>query len=296
MKILMTGGTGLIGSHFIKRYSQYRYTVLTRSPDKARSLLPDDVALIDSLDTLANLNDFDAVINLAGEPIIGRRWGDQQKQRMCHSRWDLTEKIVELIKASEQSPKVFLSGSAVGIYGDGGTRTISESESIEVVDFPTKLCQKWENIARQGASETTRVALLRTGIVLSTQGGALEKMLPAFRLNVGGKLGDGEQFMAWVHIDDMVGAIDYLLKNDACTEAFNMCAPEPVSNAEFTSTLANALNRVAIFTVPKFALKLALGEASQLLLDSQRVVPQRLQEAGYEFKYPQLREALKDIV
>lgn len=295
MKIFVTGGTGLIGSNFIKRYPQYNYTVLTRSERKARKTLGESVELLGSLDRVEHLNDYDAVINLAGEPIVGKRWSEEQKKIICNSRWQTTQKLVDLIHASSNPPDVFLSGSAVGIYGDRGNEKISEDAIISANDFPSMLCEKWEAIALS-AEPKTRVVLCRTGIVLDKNAGALEKMLLPFKMCLGGPFGDGKQYMPWIHINDMVRGIEFLLTHNQCKLAYNMAAPEPVTNNEFTRSLAQTLNRVAIFFIPELALKVMLGEASKLLLDSQRAVPIKLEGDNFHFDHAQLKTALAEIL
>lgn len=295
MKILITGATGLIGRNFIRRFHQYQYVALCRNPRAARTLLGSNVELIQSLDELNNLDGFDAVINLAGEPIVGKRWSPKQKLLITDSRLVTTQKIVQLIEQSSQAPTTFISGSAIGIYGINCPAGTHERSPIDASDFAANLCVEWEQVARQ-AAELTRVVNLRTGIVLSTQGGALQKMLPAFRLNAGGRLGNGQQMMSWIHIEDMCAAINYILHHQTITGPVNMVAPNAVTNAQFTEILAKELNRVALIPAPAFALKLALGEAASLLLGSQQVEPVVLNGAGFEFKYATLSSALKNLI
>lgn len=295
MKILMTGGTGLIGHRFIQRYPEHEYTVLTRSPEKAKKKLPNTVALLDSLSTLENLDGFDGVINLAGEPIVDKRWTEHQKQAIRDSRWSVTQQLVDLFRLSKTPPSVFLSGSAIGIYGDHGDFVVTERDTSTTLDFAASLCQRWEAIAKE-AEPYTRVVHLRTGIVLDPKGGALAKMLTPFKLCLGGRLGNGRQFMSWIHIQDMVGGIAFLLNNKESSGAFNMVAPEPVTNQQFTEALAAALNRMAVLPVPSFMLKLMLGESSRLLLGSQRVNPDALISQSYSFQFPDLNAALTDLL
>lgn len=295
MNILMTGGTGLIGRAFIPAHEQHQFTVVTRSPEAAAEKLPTGVLLLEGLHKLKNLDQFDAVINLAGEPIIGKRWSPAQKRRICESRWQTTEDLVELFEKSERPPEVFLSGSAVGVYGNQGDAKLTEAHPTVDSDFASELCSHWETIAKR-ANPYTRVILLRTGIVLATEGGALAKMLLPFRCFLGGKLGQGSQYMSWIHITDMVNAINQLLSNQSIAGAVNLTAPTPVTNEEFTRQLAEALNRIAFLPAPEFALELLLGEASCLLLDSQRVIPEKLLHSGYNFEYPNLAAALADLL
>jgi uncharacterized protein (TIGR01777 family) len=295
MKILLTGGTGLLGQCFIKEFGDYQFTVLTRSCSKAKTLLPETVTLIDSLDRLQNLDEFDAVINLAGEAIIDKRWSEQQKNVICQSRWKISQQLVDLFSVSLKPPAVFLSGSAVGIYGDRGSEIISESAALQENDFATRLCIRWEEIAKQ-ASPFTRVIFLRTGIVLALQGGALQKMLLPFKLCLGGRIATGQQYMSWIHYLDHINAMDFLLKNESLTGAVNLVAPEPKTNQDFTKTLATSLHRPAILPAPKKLLQLLLGESSSLLLDSQRIVPQALLDKGFKFSFSTLESAFRDLL
>ncbi len=296
MNILITGGTGLIGNAFIHQYcAQYQFTVLSRSPLQAKKQLPADVIIIDTLSSLSDLNDFDAVINLAGEPIIDKRWSKQQKQIICDSRWVITQQLVDLFKVSNTPPTVFLSGSAIGVYGNQGNVEIDESYPVDANDFPSQVCERWEKIAQQ-AEPHTRTIYLRTGIVLSPQGGALKKMLLPFKCGLGGKVGNGQQYMSWIHYQDMISAMDYVLNEQRISGAVNMVAPVPETNQVFSKLLAKALNRIAILPVPKPALKYLLGESSCLLLDSQKVLPKKLLESGFVFSAPSLQLALADML
>jgi uncharacterized protein (TIGR01777 family) len=295
MKILLTGGTGLLGQCFVQEFGDYQFTVLTRSCSKAKSLFPETVTLIDSLDRLQNLDEFDAVINLAGEAIIDKRWSEQQKNVICQSRWKISQQLVDLFSVSLKPPAVFLSGSAVGIYGDRGSEIISESAVLQENDFATRLCIRWEEIAKQ-ATPFTRVVFLRTGIVLALQGGALQKMLLPFKLCLGGRIATGQQYMSWIHYLDHINAMDFLLKNESLAGAVNLVAPEPKTNQDFTKALATSLHRPAIIPAPKKILQLLLGESSSLLLDSQRIVPQALLDKGFKFSFSSLESALGDLL
>lgn len=295
MKILITGGSGLIGRAFIETFSEYHFTVLSRTVDKAMGLLPANVVVIETLSELQNLDHFDAVINLAGEPIIDKRWSNRQKQRICQSRWQITRQLVDLFKCSQEPPQVFLSGSAIGAYGPGGDRTLTEDTAVHRQDFPTRVCLEWEQIATE-AQPYTRVLLLRTGIVLSAEGGALSKMLLPFKLGLGGRLGSGQQYMSWIHRHDHIQAINHLIHQKDIAGVVNLVAPEPVRNIEFTRTLAAALGRFAIFPLPAVVLKILLGESSCLLLDSQKVIPEVLLNSGFSFAFPTLEAALSDLL
>ena len=295
MKILMTGGTGLIGREFIEKFNdEHFFTVLSRTPNKAKSLLGKDIDTIGSITDIQDIGIFDAVINLAGEPIADKRWTGTQKEKICKSRWEITADLVEKINASEQPPKVFISGSAIGYYGNKGDKIVSENTTPNK-EFTYELCKKWEDIANSVKNEITRVVTLRTGVVLTSQGGALDKMALPFKLGVGGTLGSGCQYLSWIHLDDMVNAISFLLTNEDCAGPFNLTAPEPVTNRHFSKTLAKVLHRPCLFNVPSFVMTIVMGEASTMILEGQRVIPHNLLNMGFHFEYSGLNEALGDI-
>ncbi|KUJ00243.1 TIGR01777 family oxidoreductase [Vibrio sp. MEBiC08052] len=302
MKILITGGSGLIGKELIKQLitHEHEIVVLTRSEKQTREKLNHlnhyPLELITSLDNLHDLNHFDAVINLAGEPIANRRWTDAQKQAICQSRWQITEKLVELIHASSSPPSVFISGSAVGFYGDQQDHPIDESLQVQSHEFSHSVCVTWENIAKKAESENTRVCLLRTGVVLSSDGGALQKMLLPYRFGCGGPIGSGNQYLPWIHIHDMVQGILFLLATTYAHGPFNLCAPHPVPNKIFSKTLAKTLHRPHVMSVPAWAIRLLMGESAALLLDSTRAKPKKLTELGFKFQYSHLEPALKQVL
>lgn len=300
----MTGGTGLIGQAFIRHFQGHQFTVLTRSVSNqaaklsvfnSTSAMPVTVDFINTLEHLDNLDGFEAVINLVGEPIIDKRWSAQQKHIICQSRWLVTQQLVDLFAISQTPPAVFLSGSAIGIYGDRGDQMVTEDSPVEVTDFASQLCLNWEQIALS-AAPYTRVVLLRTGIVLTAAGGALGKMLLPFKCCLGGPIGGGKQFMSWIHYQDHISAMQHALLENSISGAVNLVAPEAQRNSVFTQTLAKSLNRVAVFPLPKKILQVLLGESSCLLLDSQRIVPQKLLKNGFEFKFHSLRLALDNLL
>lgn len=296
MKILITGGTGLIGRHLIPRLleSGHSVIVVTRSPDKARQQLDARVEFWKGLNARSTLDGIDAVINLAGEPIADKRWTDEQKQRLCNSRWQITQKLVDLFAASDQPPRVLISGSAAGYYGDLGEVVVTEEEPPHN-EFTHKLCARWEQIACGAQSDTTRVCLLRTGVVLAPKGGILGKMVPPFKLGLGGPMGNGRQYLAWIHIDDMVNGILWLLDNDL-RGPFNLVSPYPVRNEQFAHALGHALHRPAVLRAPAMAVKLLMGESSVLVLGGQRALPKRLEDSGFAFRWYDLEEALADVL
>lgn len=297
MRILITGGTGLIGRHLcaVLLAQGHELTVLSRRPKTVAPKCGNSVRAMASLDEWTPERTFDAVINLAGEPIVDAYWSVKRKQVLLDSRVRLTEKLVQRIAGAQQKPAVLLSGSAVGYYGNGGDTVLDEAMAAGH-DFPAELCASWEKAARAAEQSGVRVCLLRTGLVLSKQGGLLGRMLLPFKLAMGARLGDGKQWMSWVHIDDYVAMVLRLLNDDSLNGAFNMTAPAPATNAEFTRTLAQTLHRPALFVAPSFALKLAMGERACLLLEGQRVLPKRLESSNFQFAHPRLEGALHDLL
>ncbi len=300
MKILLTGGTGFIGSELLKLLTTHHVVLLTRSPQKAKQHLNHadvgNIEYIDSLEKLADLNHIDAIINLAGEPIADKRWTKTQKEKICKSRWQITKQIVELIHASTKPPAVFISGSAVGYYGDQQEHPFDECLHVNNEEFPHLVCERWEQIAKRAESENTRVCLLRTGVVLGTNGGALAKMMLPYKLGLGGPLGSGKQYMPWIHILDMVRAIMYLLNTPHAHGAFNLCAPHPVTNQTFSQTLAKTLKRPHILFTPKWVMETVMGESACLLFDSIRAKPKKLTELDFQFSYSRIEPALKHLL
>ncbi|HAU93066.1 MAG TPA: TIGR01777 family protein [Alteromonas sp.] len=291
MQIFITGGTGLIGKHLITRLApEHDITVLSRSESKARAALPAAVTVIENLDSIANFDDYDVIINLAGEPIADKRWTSQQKHQICQSRWQITTALVTKINASATPPHTFISGSAIGYYGRQGDKPVTENNTEPHQEFTHEVCQRWEQIA-ETVKQNCRVCLLRTGVVLAAEGGALEKMRLPFKLGLGGPIGSGEQYMSWIHLDDMVEGICFLMDHFQCSGPFNLTAPQPVTNKAFVSAFANALNRPAFMPMPGFALKVIMGEAADMLLTGQRVIPQKLLDAGFEFKFDSVEQA-----
>jgi uncharacterized protein (TIGR01777 family) len=287
--VLLTGGTGLIGRHLVhKLKDRYKLTVISRDPKRAYRLLGEQITAV-TLEDLAGVDDYDIIINLAGEPIADKRWTDAQKERICRSRWDITERLVNLINSALTPPEAFISGSAIGYYGRQDDTSISEDFTDFHEEFSRDICAKWEEIANKA---NTRVCILRTGVVLADDGGALVKMLMPFRLGLGGPIGDGKQFMSWIHIEDMVRGIEFLMNNSECSGPFNFTSPKPASNAFFAHKLCKRLERPCIFTTPNFAIKLLMGESSDLVIHGQKVIPTRLETAGFHFSYPILVDAL----
>ncbi|MFY0992136.1 TIGR01777 family oxidoreductase [Halomonas sp. C05BenzN] len=300
MRVLVTGGSGFVGQRLCQRLEEagHRLLVVSREPGQVRDRLPSGTdirrSVLDFVDTPP-----DAIVNLAGESIAARRWSDDQKKRLIDSRVNITRDLVilceQLASAGKRAPGVMVSGSALGYYGDQGDREVTE-ETPPHDEFAHRLCKRWEDVASEAVDFGTRVALLRTGLVLDAGGGSLQKMLPPFKLGLGGRFGDGSQFMPWIHREDLVRAILFLLDNGELEGPFNGSAPHPVTNAEFTRVLAKQLGRPAIIPVPAIVLETAFGEMSRLLLTGADMRPKRLLEAGFEFRFPALDEALADIL
>ncbi|MFZ6849666.1 TIGR01777 family oxidoreductase [Undibacterium sp. RuRC25W] len=297
MQILITGGTGLIGRRLCAALiaGGHELTVLSRRPQQVAQLCGNNVKPMSSLDEYLPDSRFDAVINLVGEPIVDARWTERRKQLLRQSRIELTEALLQKIHQARYRPKVFLSGSAIGFYGDGGDVLLSE-QSAAGGDFGAHLCVDWEAAAMTAASLGLRTCILRTGLVLDSAGGMLKKMRLPFSLGLGARIGHGRQWMSWIHIQDYIAIVLFLLEHENAAGCFNMVAPEPVTNRQFTRLLGKALHRPAIFVAPALLLKLAMGEMSELLLGGQRVVPAKIQTLGYVFRYPSLLPALTDLL
>ncbi|MFH8135157.1 TIGR01777 family oxidoreductase [Pantoea osteomyelitidis] len=297
MHILLTGGTGLIGRHLIPRLLLlgHQISVVTRDVASARDKLDARVSLWSGLAQQHDLNGIDAVINLAGEPIADKRWTAQHKQQLCESRWQITERIASLINASSAPPAVLISGSATGFYGDTGDLVMTEEDPGHE-EFTHTLCARWEQLALSAQSARTRVCLLRTGVVLAKEGGALSKMKLPFKMGIGGPIGSGKQYMPWIHIDDMVNAILWLLDNENLHGPFNMVSPYAVRNEQFAAMLGHAMHRPAFMRTPASAIKMMMGESAVLVLGGQHVLPKRLEASGFGFRWYQLDEALADVV
>lgn len=295
--ILITGGTGFIGQKLCHslNHNDFQLTVLSRqSPEDVKTLCG-RVEPIASLEALRDHPGFDAIINLAGEGIADRRWSEHRKQQLRDSRIALTRQLVELAETWESPPKVLVSGSAVGFYGDQGQQAVTE-QTAPHDEFTHQLCRDWETEARRFEPLGTRVCLSRTGVVVGPAGGFLQRMLPPFRFGLGGRLGAGSQYMPWVHRDDVVNALLWMMNTESASGAYNVVSPSPVSNQDFTRSLGRVLHRPTVLPAPAAALKLALGEMSRLLLTGQNARPVRLLDAGFKFEYPELEPALRDAI
>lgn len=297
MRILITGGTGLIGRRLCKALlaEGHELTVFSRNPASVPLKCGAGVHALASLTEWHPAQNFDAVINLAGEPIVDKHWSAQRKRVLWDSRVTLTEELVRRIAAAERKPSVLLSGSAVGYYGNRGDVMLDEAAGTGE-GFAAELCKAWEDAARIAESVGVRVCLLRTAPVLSNDGGLLARMLPPFRLGLGARLGDGKQWMSWVHIEDYAAMVLRLLRDEQMRGPYNMAAPNPVTNAEFTAALAAALHRPAFFVAPAALLRLAMGERASLLLEGQRALPKKMEAAHQRFAFPTLADALRDVI
>ncbi len=296
MQILLTGATGFIGTSLARRLllQGHALTVLSRNPEKASALFGDEATVWTSVSQWHADTHFDAVINLAGEPIIDKAWTAKRKQTLLDSRVGITGQLVSAMHNAHRKPYIFLSGSAIGFYGDCGQALCTESAAAGK-DFAAQLCQQWEQAACKAEAFGVRVALLRTGLVLARHGGMLKKMIVPFSFGVGSQLGDGRQMMSWIHLDDYIEALLFLLDCEDCHGAFNMTAPNPVSNQQFSRELAARVKRSVLFSTPEWALKPVLGERSLLLFGGQHVLPAKLLSHGFQFRYPKLIDALKNI-
>lgn len=300
MRVFLTGATGFLGRALGAELRRQGHEVLAwvRSPAGARAVLGEQVELVGVDGGEAALRGAigrcDAVVNLAGEPVLAR-WTARRRAALRTSRIDLTARLVSALVALSPRPRVLLSGSAVGFYGDRGAERLTES-SPQGTGFLPELCAAWEGAARRAESAGLRVVLLRTGIVLGREGGALARMLLPFRLGLGGRLGTGHQYMPWIHVEDWVRVVVFALTDERVRGALNVTAPEPPTNREFTRALARALGRPAPFPVPRLALQALFGSGANILLESQRARPARLLELGFAHAFPTLEAALRDLL
>ncbi len=290
MRITITGGTGFIGRELVRqlksRGDEVRLLSRNRPPyqwDPLAGPPPREA-----------LEGADAVVHLAGET-VSQYWTSSAKQRIRQSRTKGTQNLVMGLSQMAVPPRVLVAASAVGFYGDRGEEMLDES-SLPGNGFLPEVCQEWEDASNSAARLGIRVVTKRTGVVLHPSGGALAKMLLPFKLGLGGRFGSGLQWMPWIHLADQVGIILYSIDDEALSGPVNTSAPNPVTNREFVRSLARALHRPAILPVPAFALKLVLGEMSEIVLASQRVLPSALMQAGYQFQFPQLDSALADLL
>jgi uncharacterized protein len=297
MKILISGASGLIGTNLMPTLEAKGHEVyqLVRKTPKSEDEIQWDSEKGFSDAEKSRLENFDAVIHLAGDNVASENWSDEKKEKIRDSRVIGTRVLVDALKDLKNPPQSFISASATGFYGDGKDEVLTE-ESPKGEGFLPETCAEWETEA-QKAESFARVVLMRTGVVLAREGGALEKMLTPFKFGVGGTIGSGKQWMSWVAIDDLVSIINFLLENPELKGVFNLTTPNPVTNEQFTKALGQALSRPTILPIPEFAIKLMFGEMGErLLLEGAHVLPKRLEEAGYKFQYPELEPALKHVL
>jgi uncharacterized protein (TIGR01777 family) len=297
MKVLITGSTGLVGSALLPFLKSKGHEVfrLIRSQAKAG---PAEIYWNpeQGIDDTSRLEGMDAVIHLAGENISEGRWTEEKKARIRDSRVRGTRVLSEALARLAAPPRVLLSASATGYYGDRGDEVMRE-ESAPGSDFLAQVCRDWEAATEPAAQKGIRVVRLRFGVIFTPKGGALSKILAPFQFGVGGRLGSGRQYMSWITLDDVVGVIDHALNVETVSGPVNVVAPNPVTNYEFTKTLGRVLSRPTVFPVPAFAVRLAFGEMGDaVLLSSTRVEPARLKESGYVFQHPELENALRQIL
>ncbi len=293
MRVLVAGASGFIGRALVEHLVRQGHdaVVLTRGSSTDPEVMIWDPAR-HQIDPAA-MSGIDAVINLAGENIAAERWSGARRVRILKSRLDATSTLLEAARRAARPPTLFLNASAVGYYGNRGDENLTESAS-RGSGFLAEVCEAWETEAAKAVDFGARFVALRFGTVLAPGGGALGKLLPIFRLGLGGRIGTGRQWMSWIHREDAVGAIGHLLEHSAATGPVNLVAPAPVTNAEFTRALAKSLHRPAVLPVPALALRAALGQlADEALLSSTRALPEQLLRTGFSFQYPTLDSALQ---
>ena len=296
MRILISGSHGLVGEALIKALETGGHEIyrLVRHAPNSESQIewsPDRYSI-----AISRIEGFDAVYHLAGESIASGRWNDEKKKKIRESRTKGTKLLADALANLAQPPKTLISASAIGYYGDRGDELLTET-SPPGKDFLADVCVEWEKATDHAKEKGVRVVNTRFGIILDKEGGALAKMLPPFRMGIGGRIGDGKQWMSWIALDDVIGALQYALTNDGLSGPVNFVAPNPVTNAEFTKTIGRALSRPTFFPIPAFGVRLAFGEmADALLLSSQRVRPSKLTDSNYQFAYSNLESALRSIL
>ncbi len=297
MHVLVTGGTGFIGGALCRRLlaGGHAVSVLTRERQRAEQLFQGKVAAIESLDELPRETAPEAIVNLAGLSLGSGRWTERLKQEFIASRVGVTRQVISYIARTDRKPGILISGSAVGYYGARGDEELGE-DAPPGNEYQSHLCKAWEAEALKAAQHGVRVCVSRTGVVLGKGGGALSSLVSQFRLGLGGYVGSGRQWMSWVHIDDLVGIMLHLMADESLAGAFNSTAPNPETNRDFARKLAAALHRPALVWAPDWLLRLMVGEMAHLYVTGQKVLPSRLLESGYRFKFPELRAALADIL
>jgi uncharacterized protein (TIGR01777 family) len=301
MKIAIVGGSGFIGRNLAKALHRAGEEVIIFS---RKNSLPQELMGLANIHLVStskpsakDLEGVDALVNLAGESVVGEKWSDKRKEALRTSRVDFTRSIVEELAKVKVKPKVFLQGSAIGFYGMHETgKPVFSEDAKSGEDFLAKLCVDWEEEANRMKEFGVRTVLIRTGIVLSPESGAMQQMLLPFKMFVGGPLGNGKQYMSWIHLADMIGAIQFLLANPKAEGAFNFTAPNPCSNEEFSTVLGKVMGRPSFMRVPSFPLIALYGEGAEVILKGQNVIPTKLTALNYQFQFPELKPALEDLL
>lgn len=299
MRVIITGGTGLIGSALAKSLlaDGHEAIVLSRNPGSAK--IATGVRIENwtgkSGDGWSNLITSDtAIVNLAGAGIGDKRWSEDRKKLILESRVNAGAAVMDAIQKAAEKPRVVIQSSAVGYYGTPGNQLLTE-DSPAGEDFQADVCKQWEDSTKAVESMGVRRAVIRSGVVLSMDGGAFPRMLLPYKLMVGGPIGNGKHWFPWIHIDDEIKAIRFLIENDGAKGVFNVMAPNPLTNGDFTHEVGKAMNRPAVIPVPKLALQMIFGEMAVILVEGQHAIPKRLQEHDFEFTYPTIEPALKDL-
>jgi uncharacterized protein len=295
--ILVSGGTGFIGNHLIRKLLARgeQVIVLTRNPDRALNRFGPHVKIVTATAEIQSADRIDAIINLAGEPILGRPWTQKRRQQLIASRVNTTRALTELCTRLARPPDVFISASAIGYYGIHQDDVLDENSPPQRI-FQSRLCQEWETAAQAAEATVARVARLRIGMVLGSDGGALPQLVRPVRFGVGAILGSGKQWVSWIHIDDLVDLFEFALDTPTLRGAVNAVAPTPATHAQMQRALAKVLHRPMWMRIPAFALRMLLGEMSQLLLEGQKVIPARAQSMGFTVQHPNLGAALTHLL
>jgi uncharacterized protein len=301
-KIAITGATGFIGSHLSQRLAEegHSITVFTRNTSDAAKMFPSSFKIVEwdyhePRNWEDEINENEIIIHLAGANLFARRWDDDYKKKIIESREVSSRNIVKAIRKDNTAVKVLISASGMGYYGDTNGIAVNE-DSPAGTDFLAQICKKWEEPTYKADEKGIRRINMRMGLVLSTKEGYLGKLLPAYKLFVGGPLGKSSSWLSWIHIDDVLEAYLFAIRTESLREAVNVSSPNPVTARDFADTLGDVMSRPSFFTVPEAALKLLVGEAGRYIAYSQKVLPQELQECGFQFRYPELKPALEDLI